>query len=229
MKNVYFIFCVFAIIICAVVFWAWPVGEDSQDISKRLDSDVVMLDLVGVKFDIPLGYMYGQAMEKRGWWPKIKSTRQKVDSVSISIMLPDMNPYRLKDDERWRGVGHGDRIEVSLSGLNDRREWYSTMVNRYFEGKEPEVVRRCSEIYGLICFEKSWMNRYFPVNNDLHLTISCDTSGVGQVVEHPSCNVRANYREGMVLDYYYGRNHLENWREIHRGLIDLIDVLQNKD
>ncbi|MFC7299635.1 hypothetical protein [Herminiimonas aquatilis] len=67
---------------------------------------------------------------------------------------------------------------------------------------------------------------YFPINDDLELVISCDPEPASDDFS-PSCRTKSNYKDGIVLEYSYGKNHLERWREIDTTLKTMFDGFEH--
>jgi hypothetical protein len=102
-----------------------------------------------------------------------------------------------------------------------RSDWYQWLLNQYLTGKVPGNVTRESEKFNLIHFS-ALDDVYFPVGEPVELTISCDKPKPGLV--SPSCKTKSNYGSNIVLEYYYGLEHLPQWREIDDGLKSILDA-----
>lgn len=203
----------------------WPETEEQraermQNEIENLETEVVKIELSGQHFDIPMRYLYGQAIEKYRQWPKAKKDRVTVDALSLSVLLPDLRPYYPEDDERWKVKGHGDRVEVNITNSLGSDRWYSAVRQRIDNEVKQGLTTRLANIYGLIRFSTPLGPKYFPVPSSHELTINCDQSNS---VPFPSCSTKSNYRPGIVLEYYYGLDHLPRWREIDNGLKAMFD------
>lgn len=182
---------------------------------RNLETEVLRIELAGQHFNIPMRYMYGQAVEKYHQWPKAKKGRVNVDALSLSVLLPDMRPYYTEDDSRWKVKGHGDRVEVSITNSLGSSNWYKAVRQRIDDEVKQGVTAKGTNGYGLIQYITPLGPKYFPSDESSELTINCDQS---DSVLFPSCKIKSNYLSGIVLEYYYGLDHLLRWREIDRGL-----------
>ena len=90
---------------------------------RNLESEVIRIELGGRRYDVPMRYSYGQAIEKHGRWPTAKPERVKVGALTLSMLLPDLKPYFPEDDARWKVKGHGDRLEVDITESGGTQGW----------------------------------------------------------------------------------------------------------
>lgn len=186
-------------------------GKTDEDKSKfNLDKGVVKILIEGDKFNIPLRYMYGEAIEKRGKWPSPKKERAKVGAINLSVILPELKPYYREDEHLWKLPGHGVQLRVSLMKPVGSKNWYTGLLNRMNKRVQDGVRVKKENIYELFHFSGPRSDRFFPLE-DLKLAITCDKS---EFVEYPSCKVKSNYDEGLVLEYYYGIEHLSSWKKM---------------
>ncbi|MDR0378666.1 MAG: hypothetical protein LBI62_01720, partial [Candidatus Accumulibacter sp.] len=182
---------------------------------KNLESEVIRIEMEGRHYDVPIRYAYWQAFEKHGYWPKAKPERQKVGALSLSVLLPDMKPYYPEDDARWKVLGHGDRVQVTLSNsFSQITAWYSTLREKYFSGQDQFFTRQ-GEIHDMVLFASrgDMDDIYFPVDESIELKMSC-SEGSKRPGFSPSCSVTSNYRPGIVLSYFYSKDYFSDWREI---------------
>lgn len=214
-------------VVAAGLVAIWPEAKEIYAMKKQeremrnLETEVVRIELAGQHFDVPMRYMYGQAIEKYHQWSKAKKERVKVDYLSLSVLLPDLKPYYTEDDAKWKVRGHGDRVEVTIAFKDDIKNagGLRFLHERILEGVAAGKYQRIGEVHGLIHIdEKAWQS-YLPADGR-ELKISCHGEGN---VPSPSCNVLSYFRPGVVLDYYYGLNHLPRWREIDDGLKSMFD------
>jgi hypothetical protein len=199
--------------------------SSSDEIGKMNipEDSVVKIDINGHGFDVPLRYMYGETIEKWGNWPKAKKDRIKVDYLKLSMLLPELRPYYPEDDARWKVLGHGERIEVSVMkpvGGIVGTGWFESSLKRTNDSaSQGRFYHRENEKYGLTRFSEKNGSRYFDERNR-DLAITCDSPND---VPSPSCKVKSHYREDIVFEYYYGLNYLPQWREIDDNLKKLFD------
>lgn len=200
---------------------------DEEKSQMNLDTGMVKILIEGNKFNIPLRYMYGEAIEKRGKWPTPKKVRAKVGAINLSVILPELKPYYREDEHLWKLPGHGVQLRVSLMKPVGSKIWYAGLLNRMNKRVQDGVRVKKKNIYELHHFSGPRSDRFFPLE-DLKLAITCDKS---EFVEYPSCMVKSNYDEGLVLEYYYSKDALHEWKKIDLGIKKMFDkfrVVENK-
>jgi hypothetical protein len=173
------------------------------------------------QFDIPIRYMYGEAIERwnSSHWPKAKAGRVKVDYVNLSMLLPDMSPYFPKDDARWKKLGFGEKIRVSLAKLGSL-PWFDVVLQRTETSAETEEFYRNDVTkYGLRSFATPIGGNTYFAQDGRHLTMDCDNATEGS----PSCRVKSDYRDGLVFQYTYSQDYLPQWQQIDDKLRVLFD------
>lgn len=190
-------------------------GKTDEDKSKfNLDKGVVKILIEGDKFNIPLRYMYGEAIEKRGEWPTPKKERVKVGAINLSLILPELKPYYLEDENLWKLPGHGVQVRVGLMKPVGSPSWHAWLIEYVNKRTLAGEYIKKNNIYGLHHYIEKIGDRYFPLDG-LKLTITCNKQGE---VKYPSCKTKSNYRKGLVLEYYYGIEHLSDWKMIDHNL-----------
>jgi hypothetical protein len=76
-----------------------------------------------------------------------------------------------------------------------------------------------SDAHGLMRFrDRPDGHVYLPLD-DTELTLACSRDSLPS----PSCRVKSNHREGLVLNYTFSARYLPHWREIDRDLKRLLD------
>ncbi|PKD40810.1 hypothetical protein CWO84_08005 [Methylomonas sp. Kb3] len=194
-------------------------NSDDREKTKNLENGVVQIDINGHEFDVPLRYMYGETLEKWGNWPTAKKDRVKVDNLSLSMLLPELRPYYPEDDARWKVLGHGERINVTIMKPVGSAKWLETAIKITNDDVNWGRSNREGEQYGLAHFSEPWSDLY--IATDSHsLLMHC---GRLKDVPYPSCRVKSRYRENIVFEYNYGLNYLPQWREIDNNLKALFD------
>lgn len=212
------------------VNWKERKEENMTEQGKMINSttDIIKIELGGHRYNVPIWYTYGQTVEKQGRWLRAKPERVKVRALTISVLLPDLRPYHKEDDAYWKERGHGKRLEATITNSLGEPDWFKRLKNYYFGStKKPGTEISNNDVYGLIQFEDKGLGiRYFPLNIDLQLTITCDSEKNNTPAETPfstSCKVKTNYKDGIAIEYYYGKRNLELWREIDIKLKRLFD------
>ena len=205
-----------------------PEGDDSmtrrtpQPGAENLDREVVRIELEGRNFDVPLRYLYGQAFEKHGRWPKPKPGRVKVKALDLSVLLPDLRPYFQEDDARWNTPGAVNRVHVGITYLA-RADFFEFNRQRLLSGQEDIYYKRTEDKYGLIHFEptRGGDNRYFAKNEEVKYFLSCIPPVHTKYKTYPKCRARSLYAPGIILDYSYSSEYIDRWEELDRRLRDL--------
>ncbi|MDX1253615.1 MAG: hypothetical protein IDH49_15455 [Gammaproteobacteria bacterium] len=210
-----------------MINWRERMAENMAEEGRRnLESEVIRIEMEGHRYNVPMRYAYGQAIEKRGYWPTAKPERVKVGALSLSVLLPDLKPYYPEDEARWKVKGHGERLEVDITGSSGSQGWLHQLRDRYLRGEE-KLSTRMPDAYGLTRFAfKRMEDAYFPIGDDFELIISCDKNPENLDPKNfysPSCRVKSNYKADIVLEYTYARKYLQNWRQIDTDLKTLFD------
>lgn len=198
----------------------------SEQQHKNLDTEVIRIEIEGHKYNVPMRYSYGQAIEKHGRWPTAKPERVKVGALTLSMLLPDLKPYFPEDDARWQAKGHGERIEVTITNSLGKPDWFELNRHRYFNG-ENQFSTRQTDANDLTLFAGNGYTSdiYFPVKAGIELILNC-SKGSSSADYSPSCRVKTNYQLGIALNYYYSKNYLPDWQEIDSKLKKLFDEFE---
>src|SRR5690606_20927902 len=121
---------------------------------NNLATEIIKIELGGRRYDVPMRYTYGQAVEKHGRWPKAKPERAKVGALTISVLLPDLRPFYKEDEPYWKERGHGRRLEATITSFLGEPDWFQRLKSYYFENtKKPGAEISNSDEHGLIRFE----------------------------------------------------------------------------
>jgi hypothetical protein len=195
----------------------------SQNV-ENLETQVIRIEMEGRRYDVPIRYAYWEAFQKRGYWPRAKPDRVSVGALSLSVLLPDMKPYYPEDDIRWKILGRGDRLEVTIAVK--KIDWFRTNRDNYFDGQDQISIHQ-GEILSLAHFVRQGQldDVYFPVDVGLELKMYCSKE-LQREGFSPSCRVTSNYRPGVVLSYSYSKNYFPDWREIDSKLKALFDQFE---
>lgn len=207
--------------------WRERMAKNAPEQQKmNLESGVIRIEMEGRRYNVPMRYFYGQAIEKYGRWPTAKPERVKVGALSLSVLLPDLKPYYPEDDTHWNVRGHGDRLEVDITVSRGSQGWIHQLRDRYLRGEE-QFAMRIPDAFGLARFSfKGMEDAYFPIGDDLELTINCDQEPENLDQKDffsPSCRVTSNYKTDIRLEYTYARKYLPHWRQIDADLKTLFD------
>jgi len=206
-------------VLALVVLQTGGCSDTSEQKSmKNLETGVVRIEIDGHRFNIPLRYMYGEAIVKYKRWPTPKKDRVQVGYLNLSMLLPDLKPYYPEDEVKWKELGPGDRIEVSIAKGSRGPDWYQAVLKRTMEGN---FYQKEKNIYGLMHFSpKGELSPVYLSIDKNPIYIYCSRP---DLVDSPGCSVRSSYLTGVVLDYTYGVKYLPQWRKIDDALKKLFD------
>ncbi len=193
-----------------------------EEQKKNLEEQTIRIELGGRKYDIPVRYAYGEAFEKRGYWPQVKPERVSAKAFGLSVLLPDLKPYYPEDDAHWKVLGHGRKIQIDLV-IKEDPAWFSFYRKLYFSGNA-NYNKRVDDIYDLAYFSREGEldDVFMPLDESTELMLTC-VEMENNTIPSPSCFVESNYRPGVVLRYYYSRKYLQNWRQIDTSLKAMFD------
>src|SRR5262245_20193737 len=174
-------------------------------------NEVVRIDISGVWMDIPLNYMYAQSVEKFGAWHRPEQGRSKVNALHLSMLLPDLRPYDIRDAEKWKDSEHADRAEILVEIDREPGKWFDYLRRQMDEYAAGKSGGKASARYGLTHYPENGADTYLA-NDGLELSITCDRKD--EMTPSPNCSVKASYDGGLTLNYFYGLENLPRWREI---------------
>jgi len=204
-----FVFLVLAITSCSS-----PENEKSE---VNLETSVVKIEIEGKRFDVPLRYMYGEAIIKYKRWPTPKKERVKVGALNLSMLLPGLKPYYPEDEAKWKELGPGDRIRVSIAKGKRESDWYQALLKQILENG---FYYKEKDAYGLMHFPPKGRLSPLYLSVNERVSIYCSRA---DLVDFPGCSVRSSYLNGIVLDYSYGVKYLSQWKTIDKKIKKLFD------
>lgn len=209
-----------AVLVAVLVMKCWPESEEERKARNafNLENEIVRIDIAGQHFNIPMRYMYGEAIEKYRRWPKAKRERIKVGALTLSVLLPDMRPYYPEDDAEWTVRGPGKRIQVTIEARRTSN-WYNMDLALDYAKKAGYHISNTKEGF-LKIIEPSSASYYYSTD-DLILMASCTTNPSH---DFHSCHVHSTYKEEINLSYWYGREYFDAWRDIDSSLKKMFDV-----
>src|SRR5574337_797839 len=197
---------------------------DPEQEQKNLDNEIVRIEISGTRLNIPMRYMYGEAVEKWGGWPKAKKERKIVRSIRLSMLLPDLRGYFPQDDVRWKVLGQGDKMRVLILEQDPSKNWFAwsreTTRNLALQGN---LHKELPTIYGLSRFQEGDGEEYFA-DDGRELILHCNSGASGP---SPSCRAKSSYRYGIALQYTYSRSYLPEWERIDNDLKSLLEKLSS--
>lgn len=176
----------------------------------------------GVGFDVPVTYGYSNysMLFKRKGWPRPSSSRRALDSLGVTALLPDMEPYNEQNAAEFDALGHGRKVKVALTHLF--RPW-----DYYFQNaaKERIPLPENPNVPGMLHYRVGWSGRDVYFSHDYparELTrILCDDQN--DPAPSLSCHVETLYRDRFRLEYWFSRRYLPQWRETDRKIRVLLD------
>jgi hypothetical protein len=198
-------------------------GEEAE--VNTPDDTMVRIEINDHKFNVPVRYTYKYSKEKWGRVREPKSERVSVVALELDVLLPDLRPYYEEDDKRWNVKGHGDRVSVTIRKPVGGDDWYEWLYKHELEFVGLGRYVQESDIYGLARFDEGPSVRHFPLEGK-GITIACDKSKPNPSF-FPGCKAKSEYSNGIVIDYYYGLEHLSRWKEIDDGLKVMFDGFAN--
>jgi hypothetical protein len=185
---------------------------DQEEKIANPGDEMVRIDLAGVMMDIPLHYMYAQSIEKWGTWHRPEKERAKVSALHLSMLLPDLRPYHIRDADKWKDSGHADRAEILVEIDKQPGKWFASLRKQMTEyAAAGKLDGKANDRYGLTHYSESNADTYLA-NDGLELSITCDRKD--EMTPSPNCSVKASYGQGLTLNYFYGLESLPRWREI---------------
>ncbi len=198
--------------------------------ADNLENEVVRSEVAGESFDIPMRYFVMDGYVKRGYWPRARNHRVDAGALSFSVLLPELRPFYAEEEHLWNldGGGRGDRLDVMITE-NRAPNWYEAIRQRLNEEDDRRMSNEEAEAYGvdaigheLKAFSSAMGVRYIPRTKSPQLSISCVDP---REVPYPSCRVKSNFRDAVVLEYRYSNDYLSDWRRIDQEVKTLIDRL----
>ena len=195
---------------------------------KNLEEQTIRIELGGRKYNIPVRYAYSEAIERRGYWPDVKKERIPVKAFSMDVLLPDLKPYYPEDDAEWKRLGYGKKLALSIM-QEDGENWYFAERKSFFNNQEL-YHKRSDNVYDLAYFEPTGGlgDEFFPLDENVELNIDCAPKKKLDSTPYPGCSIKSNYKNGIVLDYFFSRDYLKNWREIDRNLKNMLDSFEQE-
>lgn len=231
MKRSY-VFVVLVLIFVAVVLLVGKMELLGGKMNKQvidLEGEVVRVDLGGNSLNIPMRYMYGQAVEKYNSWPKAKADRVSVDALSLSVLLPDFRPYYMEDKEKWKATGHGERLEVTVMEFKGVPEkWSHTFsLSKEVTASNAKLYTKGEDMHGLEYYAGKGGLNDILFSKDLRLQITCDPEQPPESWKgyySPSCYAKSKYIPNINLEYYFSLKYFAEWKKIDGG----VKVMFNK-
>jgi hypothetical protein len=149
------------------------------------------------------------------------------DSVSLYAIFPTFEPYSVRHDRLFYENEPDNPIiyfEIHLARLPMTEEERIDQIYRErLAGTDGEELG-----YGLTQYAFSEDSSY--ADEDLFLgededgkQIAFICTKISTVVPSPSCRREMELSDGLQLSYRFKRAHLERWREIDAGLVNLVD------
>ncbi|MDO4795366.1 MAG: hypothetical protein Q4A28_05420 [Brachymonas sp.] len=199
-----------------------------EEQKKNLEEQTIRIELGGKKYNIPVRYAYSEAIERRGYWPDVKKERIPVKAFSMDVLLPDLKPYYPEDDAEWKKLGHGKKLALSIR-QEDGENWYFSKRKSFFNHQEL-YHKRSDDVYDLAYFEPTGglRDEFFPLDENVELNIECTPKKKLDSTPSPGCSIKSNYKNGIILDYFFSRDYLKNWREIDRNLKSMLDSFEQE-
>lgn len=188
--------------------------QEAQGLTYRLS-------VGGVGFDMPVTYDYSSysMIFKRKGWPRPPQTRDAVDYLSVTMLLPDMEPYNERNAAEFEALGPGRKVKIALTHLF--RPWDYYFQN--FAWRRTPLSEH-PDIPGMLHYRDEMARHELFFSHDYparNLTrILCPDS---RNASDPNCHVETLYRDRFRLEYWFAQRYLPQWREIDRKLRERLD------
>lgn len=179
----------------------------------------------GHKLQIPLRYHYYESIKRKGRWPRPKPDFKDSQYLEIVALLPDLVPYRDDNAHEFEKLGHGNRIAISLR-KNSLRPLKDILTDIQYR-----LTLRPDAPSGLIRYAE----RQPPGQaTDLYIKKD-DANGFfkmrcvhDKALPSPACKVTRIDKRGLVLEYTFKLEALEQWETIGASVNALIEGFEVK-
>jgi len=220
-----------------IITVTYPLGSEylervKEKISeKNLESGVILYDLEGYQFDVPLKYYY-LIYQKTNRWPTPKKERQSVKSFEIDVVLPNMLPFSEQTAEKFEARGWKDKMWITLwshdNVIGDFGAWFNKNKHKYrilgFSNEAPSLIHIIDHRGGIIENDENYSEKYFKSVNDFneYFYIQCEHESTKVFPTYPSCKLHTKYGE-LKLTLTFARKHMSDWEEILNNAVKLLD------
>lgn len=177
----------------------------------------------GVPFDVPVTYAHSEYVMFKSW-PRVPKeqtegkSRPQVDSVKITALLPDIEPYTEKNAAEFDKLGYGKKIEVHMSHRSVNWPYYfKHFFNRLKRLPDSPEVPAMLRYLDAVTKHEVFLSADKP-QDDLIRIICHSQEFDSKPAPSPSCHVETVFLNRFEFSYSFHRNYLGQWREIDRKL-----------
>lgn len=171
--------------------------------------------LGGERYEVPLGYHYMDSVKRNGRWPTPRDEFNRTEEISITGIIPGVEPYKESTRSEFETLGHGNKINIRISSL----------VTVYPMGEYLERMKVAgrlqllhSELDGLIHYwdnmggsdEERGADIYIKDNEDVYFLLNCPRVNAPS----PACEVTKITLGGLQIKYTFSRAHVMSWQSI---------------
>ncbi|KLD73118.1 hypothetical protein FZ025_19745 [Xanthomonas hyacinthi] len=198
--------------------------------SAEIDlNEPVKYTLAGKKYEVPLGYHYVDFLKRKNRWPNPKDESTEVGAISITGLIPGVNPYEESTRAEFERLGHGNKIDILISpkaSVYPMDEYLGRM-------KSTNRLRLLSsDLEGLTHFldnqggsdERKGSDVYIKEGESEYFMLQCPRMDASS----PSCSVTKISDDGLQIEYTFAMYHLMSWREIDRDVDKRIEEFRVK-
>jgi len=178
----------------------------------------------GAKFEVPLGYHYYDSVKRKGRWPSPKQAFSPAGAISITALWPGVRPYSTDSKAEFETPGFGDKINVLISPWGELypiEDWLARMNS----GARLQPV--ASDFPGLTRYwdnyggtdQRQGSDVYVRDEAGAHFKMDCPRAEAPS----PACSVIRETGRNLQVHYSFSKAQLSAWREIDRGVENLIE------
>ena len=214
-------------LICITVC-GWIYLKGSNVDSSFADDNHTVYVIGSKRYEVPVNYQFTHNLF-HGVTDGSKSI--KVDSFSISALLPNLDPYTDENKQQFLEGGYGNKINI----LVRRHDGEISLTDYLFRLNESGLLRegdKTRNVEGLTNYiltlgpsgpESSLKDLYVSNNNNDEKYMLARCKRVSEKIVSPSCFVRYVPSEEIVVEYYMHRKFISRWSEINNKIKLLIN------
>ena len=235
-KLKYFVLFLIFVAVIYPVASSYLENRADEKSAKNLESGVILYDIEGYKFDVPLKYYY-LIHQKTNRWPTPKKERQSVKSFEIDVVLPDMLPYSEQTAEKFEARGWKDKMWITLHTRNkvmdDFGGWFKKNKHKYkiigLPNEAPDLIKIIDHRGAIVENDENYSEKYFKSINNFreYFYIQCNHESKEIFPTFPSCKIFMEY-EKIQLEITFSRKYLMDWKKIIKNSIELLDGFRVK-
>lgn len=196
--------------------------------ANNLENGVILYDLEGYQFDVPLKYYY-LIYQKTNRWPTPKKERQAV-GPSIYVVLPDMLPFSEQTTEKFEARGWKDKMRITLRSREylDDLGWFKKRKDKFtiigLSGEAPGLIHLIDHHGAVVENDKNYDHLFLKSvdNFEEYFYMRCHRNLQEGGMPFPSCKLHAKYKK-LKLEITFSREHIADWEKIMTDSVKLLD------